>query len=182
MDERRSAAVVIAIFAEPPHDVVFIERAPHLRHHPGQIGLPGGTADPADGDDPKNTGLRELYEELGVAPDRVKIVGRLPALDRISSRFIVTPLIGILEPGTLLTVDHTETVGMFTVPLASILKPDAIYDDVEISRTRGISSYALDYGEHHIWGLTGRVLKHFVDAWNAPNSQLRAAVENALMR
>ena len=182
MEERRAAAVVIAIFADPPHEVVFIERAPHLRHHPGQIGLPGGSADPADGDELANTGLRELYEELGVAPERVTIVGRLPALDQISSRFIVTPLVGILEPGTLLTIDRTETVGMFTVPLETIVAPGAVHEDVAVTRLRGVPSYALDHGEHHIWGVTGRVLKYFNDAWHAPASGLRDAIEGALTR
>ena len=160
MDEPRAAAVLLAIFADPPHDVVFIERAAHLRNHPGQIALPGGAQDPADGDDPVKTALRELGEELGVTPDRVTIVGRLPALTQSSRRFTVTPVVGILQPHTLLTIDHAETAAVFTITLERDL--------------------AHEHGDLHIWGLTERILKAFVDDWNAGGSHLRREIERRL--
>jgi 8-oxo-dGTP pyrophosphatase MutT (NUDIX family) len=177
----RKAAVVIAIFADDPHDVIFIERAGHLRRHAGQIGFPGGSADPIDGGSAVTTALREFQEELGVAPDRVRVVGQLDEVEQILNRFLVTPVIGVLKPKTLLTIDHVETVGVFTVPLAAIVEPGAVYDDVERSIARGKKTYALDYDEHHIWGLTGRILKLFVDAWNVPGSQLRSDIESAFV-
>src|SRR5579872_5527314 len=95
-EDARRAAVLLAIFADPPHRVIFIERAMHLRHHAGQIGLPGGAADPSDGDDPASTALRELSEELGVDRSRVTVVGTLPELTQSSGRFRVTPVVGIV--------------------------------------------------------------------------------------
>ena len=178
----REAAVILAIFADPPHHVIFIERAAHLRYHPGQIGLPGGATDPIDGGDPATTALRELHEELNVDPSRVRIVGRLPQHTQVSNRFLVTPVIGIVKPETVLTIDHTETVGVFTVPLATIVAPNSVYDDVAMSKIRGREMYALDHGDHHIWGLTGRILKTFVDTWNEPDSALRSEIEAAFIQ
>jgi len=180
--EWKKAAVLIAVFADEPHDVIFIERAGHLRRHAGQIGFPGGSTDPMDGENPDVTALRELYEELGVPSERVRIVGRLGEIEQTTSRFLVTPVIGVVQPQTLLTIDHTETVGVFTVPLAVIVEPNAIYEEVELSIARGIKTYALDYDEHHIWGLTGRILKLFVDAWNEPGAQLRSDIEAAFAK
>ena len=173
--------MIFAVFADEPHDVIFIERAEHLRRHAGQIGLPGGTADPLDAQNPVTTALRELEEELGVPPERVRVVGTLPQVEQVSNRFLVTPVVGVVRAGTLLTIDHAETVGVFTVPLAAILEPGAVYEDVEVSRARGRKSYALDYDEHHIWGLTGRILQSFIDAWNAQPSQLRSDMESAFV-
>jgi len=170
---------MLAIFGSPPHDVIFIERSPHLRKHAGQIGLPGGSVDPIDGDEPATTALRELYEELGVAPERVRVVGGLPEVQQVSNRFLVTPVVGVLEPKTPLTIDQSEIVGVFTVPLATIVGRDGIYEDLEMTKARGRASYALDFEGRHIWGLTGRILKHFSDAWNAHDSQLRTDVEAA---
>jgi 8-oxo-dGTP pyrophosphatase MutT (NUDIX family) len=178
----REAAVILAIFADQPHHVIFIERAAHLRHHAGQIGLPGGTTDPIDGGDPATTALRELHEELNVDPSRVRIVGRLPQHKQISNRFLVTPVVGIVEPETALTIDHAETVGVFTVPLATIVAPNSVYDDAAMRKIRGMEMYALDYGDHHIWGLTGRILKTFVDTWNEPDSALRSEIEAAFIK
>ena len=179
--EFRKAAVLFAAFADEPHDVLFVERAAHLRRNAGQIGLPGGTVDATDGADPVVTALRELQEELGVSGDRVRVVGVLPELEQQTTGFLVTPIVGVVEPGTLLTIDPSETAGVFTVPLAAILQPGALYEEVELSRMRGITTYAFDYDEHHIWGLTGRILKSFVDAWNAPSSQLRSDIEAAFL-
>ena len=178
----REAAVILAIFADPPHHVIFIERAAHLRHHAGQIGLPGGTADPIDGGNPATTALRELHEELNVDPRRVRIVGRLPQHKQTSNRFLVTPVVGIVEPETALTIDQAETVGVFTVPLATIVAPNAVYDDVAMRKIRGMEMFALDYGDRHIWGLTGRILKTFVDAWSEPDSALRSEIEAAFIK
>ncbi len=59
-EERRPAAVVLGIFEDPPHGVIFIERAAHLRNHAGQIGLPGGGMDAGDEGDLRTTALREM--------------------------------------------------------------------------------------------------------------------------
>lgn len=172
------AAVILAIFAATPHDVIFIERAGHLRKHAGQIGLPGGTEDPIDDGKPETTALRELYEELGVSSERIRIVGRLPEHEQFSNRFLVTPIVGVIQSGTKLVIDESEIVGFFTVPLDSIVG-NALYEDVQLSLLRGRKMYALDFEGRHIWGLTGRILKTFADTWNAPESSLRRDVEAA---
>lgn len=182
MPEQRAAAVVMAIFADPPYHVIFVERAAHLRNHPGQNAFPGGAVDAADGDDPATTALRELHEELGVPPGRVAIVGRLPAIEQRFNRFIVTPLVGILEPHTLLTIDHTETAAVFTIPLAEIVAPGAVHEGVEIIGEQQFPTNILDYEGHHIWGLTAGILRAFVDTWNAPEAPLRGAIEGRLRR
>ena len=76
-DGRRPAAVVLGIFEAPPHGVIFIERAAHLRNHAGQIGLPGGGKDAGDAN-LEATALREMHEEVAVDPARVTIVANAP--------------------------------------------------------------------------------------------------------
>lgn len=170
---------MLAIFADAPHGVVFVERAGHLRRNPGQIGLPGGMSDPIDGADPETTAVRELYEELGVNPQAISLVGRLEPQRQVSSGVTVTPIVGMLEPGTALRIDGTETIGAFTVPLATIVSPEAIREDPVASRTRGRTAYALDHEGRRIWGLTARILKIFSDEWNAPDSGLRPRIQGA---
>lgn len=165
------------IFARAPNGVLFVERAAHLRRHPGQIGFPGGTDEPADAGDPVRTALRELFEELGVEAERVAIVGRLPDLEQRMNSFIITPIVGVLDAATRLALDGEEIAGVFTVPLAAIVAAGAIYDDLEITQSRGRPMYAFDYESRHVWGFTARILKSFVDAWTAPSSALRAAAE-----
>jgi ADP-ribose pyrophosphatase YjhB (NUDIX family) len=173
------AAVMIVIFADAPHGVVFVERAGHLRRNPGQIGLPGGMTDPIDGADPATTAARELYEELGIGPQSIRVVGSLEPQRQMSSGVTVTPIVGVLEPRTPLQVDGTETIGAFTVPLATIVAAGAVREDPATTLARGRTGYALDHEGRYIWGLTARILKVFADEWNRERSALRAAIEAA---
>lgn len=173
---RRPAAVVIAILRDSPARIIFVERAAHLRDHPGQIGLPGGGVH-AEDVDLAATALRELHEEVGIQPHRVSILTQLETISQVVNTFDVTPFVAIVEPGDL-RIDGTETAGVFTVPLATILGPELREGYVDFAGVR-IVSPMLDYGEHRIWGLTARILQLFVHEWQLGG--LRAAVEAALM-
>lgn len=161
------------IFMKTPRSVIFVERAQHLRRHPGQIGFPGGTADPIDAGDPVKTALRELSEELGIGAEHVSIVGRLPDAEQVLNRLLITPVVGMVDANVRLSVDGAEIVGVFTVPLTAIVANGAIYEDAEFSRARSRTMYAFDFEGWHIWGFTAGILKSFVDAWNAPESVIR---------
>jgi 8-oxo-dGTP pyrophosphatase MutT (NUDIX family) len=174
---RRPAAVVLGVVETPPHGVIFIERAAHLRNHAGQIGLPGGGMDPEDGGDLRATALREMTEEVGVAATRVTIVGELPVINARVNNYAVTPFVATVAPGDL-RIDTTETVGVFTVPLERVVN-DLRQDLVSVGAFK-IESPVLDHAEKRIWGLTGHILRAFVAAWNDPENTLRARVEARL--
>ncbi|HTZ54192.1 MAG TPA: CoA pyrophosphatase [Candidatus Acidoferrum sp.] len=176
-EERRPAAVVLGIFEEPPHGVIFIERAAHLRNHAGQIGLPGGGMDAGDEGDLRATALREMWEEVAVAPERVTIVGELPVINARVNRYAVTPFVATVAAGDL-RIDATETVGVFTVPLERVVH-DLREDKVEVGAFT-IDSPVLDHANKRIWGLTGHILRAFVAAWNDPQYDLRARIETRL--
>jgi 8-oxo-dGTP pyrophosphatase MutT (NUDIX family) len=175
---RRTAAVTIAILEAPPHGVIFVERASHLRDHPGQIALPGGSVDPADGGDLRRTALREMWEEVGVASERVRIVGELPVVrQRRANNFDVTPFVATVAPGPL-TIDGSETAAVFTIPLAVVI--ETLQSGVVRVGELSVETYILDYESRRIWGLTGSILRAFIEAWNDASNPLRASVEGAL--
>lgn len=169
---RRQAAVVIGIFRNAPHGVIFVERAAHLRDHPGQIGLPGGSVHPEDAD-LQATALRELHEEVGVEPSRVTIVARLPLVSqRLANNFDVTPFVAVIEPGEL-RIDSSETAGVFTVPLDTLVGEGLREDSVDHRGLR-VQSLVLDYEGYRIWGFTARILELFLSEWE--NGDLRDRV------
>jgi 8-oxo-dGTP pyrophosphatase MutT (NUDIX family) len=178
---RRLAAVVVPIFANAPHDVVFIERARHLRRHAGQIAFPGGAVDDEDDGDLARAGLRELHEEIGIPPAAVTIVGRLGLIRQTNNVFNVTPFVGVVAPGSRLVVDLNEASAAHRVPLAAILEPGAVHPGVEIIGEYHRETHIFDYGSLHVWGLTGRVLDMFVRRFHRAGSALRAALDERLL-
>jgi 8-oxo-dGTP pyrophosphatase MutT (NUDIX family) len=178
-EERRPAAVVIPIFDAPPFDVLFVERATHLRRHAGQIAFPGGAVDAGDADHAAGA-LRELREEVGIPPAAVSLVGRLPAIRQDRNAFIVTPFVGIVRSGTPLVVDTNEASAVHHVPLADILRPGAIRIGIHVDGDRSIETFILDHGRLYVWGLTARILHSFVEHVRAQPSDLRDALEAGL--
>lgn len=177
---RRPAAVVIPIFADPPYDVVFIERATHLRRHAGQIAFPGGAVDDEDEGDLARAALRELEEEIGIGPATVTIVERLAMIPQARNVFNVTPFVGVVAPGTPLVIDLNEASAAYRVPLAAIVAPGAVHSGVELRDGLRIKTLVFDYGPMHVWGLTGNILDAFVRRYQTPDSTLRAAIEARL--
>jgi 8-oxo-dGTP pyrophosphatase MutT (NUDIX family) len=177
----RFAAVVIPIFANAPHDVVFIERAQHLRRHAGQIAFPGGALDDDDGGDHARAAVRELHEEIGIPPSAVTIVGRLAAITQRQNVFTVTPFAGIVTPGTPLVLDYNEASAAHHVPLAAIVEPGAVHAGIETIGERAIDTMHFDYGALHVWGLTAQILNAFVHEWARSDSALRAAIDTRLL-
>ena len=81
-DARRGG--VLALFY-PQRDQLYIPlilRPTYTGVHSGQVGFPGGGFDPLD-TDLTATALREAYEEVGVHPDEVTVLGPPDAAVRL---------------------------------------------------------------------------------------------------
>jgi 8-oxo-dGTP pyrophosphatase MutT (NUDIX family) len=101
--------------------VLLTQRTDHLHDHPGQVSFPGGRAEPEDAD-AVATALREAQEEIGLAPSFVDVIGQLPTYTT-STGFIVTPIVGVLQPGYGLNPDPFEVAEVFEVPLSFLMNP-----------------------------------------------------------
>jgi 8-oxo-dGTP pyrophosphatase MutT (NUDIX family) len=177
---QRFAAVIIPIYADPPHEVVFVERARHLRRNAGQIAFPGGAVDDEDAGDHARAALRELHEEIGIAPAAVTMVARLKPFFQRRSGFAVTPFVAIVAPGTNLVVDLNEASAAHRVPLAAILAPDAVHAATEVLPDRRIETLVFDYGSMHVWGLTAHIMSDFIQQYRNETSPLRTALDERL--
>ena len=156
----KPAAVLLLVVnraAEPT--VVFTQRTAHLSDHAGQISLPGGRCDAADST-PERTALREAEEELGIAADRVQILGRLPEY-RTSTGFAVTPVVGWSEPPMTYRPDPREVADVFEVPLAFLLDERNHRYESAFFKGRMRHYWAMPYGERFIWGATAGMLVTF---------------------
>jgi 8-oxo-dGTP pyrophosphatase MutT (NUDIX family) len=148
--------------------VLLTQRAEHLTDHPGQISFPGGRVEPHDSS-AVETALREAEEEIGLTPASIEVLGMLPSYTTVTS-YIVTPVVGIVQPGLTLRPDPLEVSEIFEVPLAFLMSPAHHRRHVvgEGSEAREVLSrpwvtQAADGSPQtrFIWGATAAMLRNF---------------------
>jgi len=156
----KPAAVLVLIIDHPGEPtVVFTQRTAHLADHAGQISFPGGRVEEGDGT-PEHTALREAEEEVGVAPNRVEILGRLPEY-HTGTGYRVTPIVGWAEPPLTYRPDPHEVADVFEVPLAFLLDSGNHRYESAFFKGRMRNYWAMPYGERFIWGATAGMLVTF---------------------
>ncbi len=152
-----AAAVLIPVIAHAPElTVLFTQRTQHLKSHSGQVSFPGGRAEPGDAS-AEFTALREAQEEIGLALERVEILGRLPEY-HTRTGFRVTPVIGLIQPPLELTPDPREVESVFEVPLSFLLDPANRQRRTRELQGRSVGFYVFEYQGHMIWGATAGML------------------------
>ncbi|MEQ8768763.1 MAG: CoA pyrophosphatase [Planctomycetota bacterium] len=164
------AAVLVPWLVGPRGDfrVVLTVRSAHLQHHPGQVSFPGGRQEPEDATT-LETALREAHEEIGLEPSRVLVLGRLD--DQISrpSRSVVTPYVGVVEGDLELRPDDAgEVAHPFAVDPAAWLRGEGYTRREAVDGGFPWTDHRFLHGEHLVWGLTGRVLRQFLDLLGEP--------------
>lgn len=152
-----AAAVLIPVIAQAQGlTVLFTQRTQHLKSHSGQVSFPGGRAEPGDAS-AEFTAMREAQEEIGLALERVEILGRLPEY-HTRTGFRVTPVIGLIQPPLELTPDPREVESVFEVPLSFLLDPANRQRRTRELQGRSVGFYVFEYQGHMIWGATAGML------------------------
>lgn len=175
----RSAVLIPLVEIENEWHVLFEVRAQNMRKQPGDISFPGGKIDP--GETPEEAAIRETHEELGIEPDAIEVIDRLSPYI-MSQNFVVYPFVGIVQQIEQISVNPDEVEEWFTVPLNWLLAHEPEVHEIQLNpsfsedfpfdkiyngkdyqwRGSTVEEWFFHYDRFVIWGLTGRVLKHFL--------------------
>jgi 8-oxo-dGTP pyrophosphatase MutT (NUDIX family) len=157
------AAVLVPLLAvDGEAHVLFTRRAQSLPHHRGQVAFPGGRHHPGEDRDLTATALREAHEEIGLEPDDVRLLGVLDDIETVSSRFVITPVVGIAPHPYAWRPSPHEVDAIFTVPLRVLRSPGAERHELwDFGGTQvPIDTYPVD--GHVIWGATQRITSNLL--------------------
>jgi 8-oxo-dGTP pyrophosphatase MutT (NUDIX family) len=163
LDGATPAAVLVLVYPKDGQEYVLLtERSTTVEHHKGQISFPGGAVH-EDDTDAEMTALRETFEEVGVPPESVEVLGRLDD-HRTGTNFRVTPVVGVLhEPPQGFTPSPFEVAEVLEVPVCHLFDPNNFVEEHRERDGREFISPAFDFEGRHIWGLTGQILNRLVN-------------------
>jgi 8-oxo-dGTP pyrophosphatase MutT (NUDIX family) len=164
-EERREAAVLVAVFADDGGErrLVLVRRGARGVHG-GQLALPGGNREPGDRS-MVDTALREAQEEVGLDPASVDVVAELDPVETRTTGFRVWPVLARVAPPAEWVAQEGEVAEVVTVPVRELADPanrgerEMTFPTWPEPRTTPF----LRVGEHELWGLTYRILVPLLD-------------------
>ena len=159
-EELRPAAVLVPVVRRDAGlTILFTQRTDHLYDHAGQISFPGGRTEAHD-ESPAATALRETFEEIGLPQSRVEVLGSLPEYTTVTG-YHVTPVVGLVSPPLVLSLEAFEVAEAFEVPLTFFLDPSNHQRNTLQYQGRTRHYYAMPYEQRYIWGATAGMLMNF---------------------
>jgi 8-oxo-dGTP pyrophosphatase MutT (NUDIX family) len=148
-----AAVLVPLILTEEPGSILFTQRSRQLARHAGQVAFPGGERESQDAS-PSDTALRETWEEVGIPPNQVDLLGRLEPI-RTSSGYLVTPIVGRIPWPIALRLATDEVEATFTIPWTWFIATSKLRMEDGCP-----TSFALRYPAyegHEVWGATAMI-------------------------
>ena len=162
---RRACVLIPLVQTTVGWSVLFSRRSANLAAHSGQIAFPGGAVE--EGETLEAAAVREAEEEVGIPSEHVELIGRLDDLIT-NSGFLVAPFVGIIHQRIDYVLQEAEVDEVFEVPVDALLQPSQPEVRYVAFRSRQYPAYFYRYEQYEIWGLTGRILKGFLDlVWRA---------------
>jgi peroxisomal coenzyme A diphosphatase NUDT7 len=180
-DFREYAILVPLIEVNGETHILFEVRSYNMRRQPGEICFPGGRIDQGD-KNAMSAAKRETSEELGITQD---LITDIHPLDYLVSPFgtIIYPFAGKLNVGKKdLKPNGDEVEEVFTSPINVLQEKEPELYDIKFSvqpeknfpykwipggenydwQARSMKEHFYYYEDKVIWGLTARILHHFI--------------------
>ncbi len=155
----RKAAVMMLIY--PKNDkthLVLIVRNSYPGVHSSQIAFPGGKVELED-ESLTHTALRETHEEIGIHPEKIKVIKTFTEIYIPPSNFLVAPFLGISHSELTFTEQIEEVAGIIELPIIDFLNEETIITKkMDTSYGFDIEVPTFKINEHYVWGATAMMM------------------------
>ena len=162
INEMKQAAVLVCFFEKKgEYYLPLIRRPMHEKNHPGQIALPGGAME--ENETLEKTALREAFEEVGIVPDNVEIIGKMTPLPVPVSKYVITPFIGVTENEPKWNINEQEVDELIILKFKDLIDSNnGYYEDWDLNGNI-LRVPIFKIMNKDIWGATAAVLSELID-------------------
>ncbi len=155
------AAVLLPLFQrDGDYHVVLTRRSQNIPDA-GVICFPGGGFESSD-PNLTSTALREAYEEIGVAPEDVRVLGAIePYFTRYG--FAIYPVVGLIPPDYPYTPSEFEVDEIIEVPLDTLYDPANLRHEGLLRPEGLVKRFTYVYEGRIIYGVTAQMLSRLLE-------------------
>ena len=162
-DGQRKAAVLIPLLCDGGcWHLLFIRRTELVQDHKGQVSFPGGAFEPDDAS-LEATAARETWEEVGIPPQEINLLGKMPVFSSIS-KYAITPVVGQIPWPYPLKLQPADVSRAFTIPIEWLANP-ANWSERPYLRPNGRQENVIFFNQYDgelLWGITARITLDFL--------------------
>ncbi len=168
--ELRKSAVIIPIKpTKSSYNIIFTSRSPKLKHHTGEMSFPGGIFDLNLDNTLQETALREIYEEIGIPRENLKIIGRLDDLPTLTG-FIIRPFVSLIINSNKIefNINHKEVEELVEIPIEYITQKNLFCEIPFPKDPKNWKMLSFKFKDPYtnrifnIWGATAHMLQEFI--------------------
>ena len=158
------SAVLVPFYERDGEYYLLLTKRTHaVQNHKGQIAFPGGRVDDSD-KDYLATALREGYEEIGLDPRDVEVLGELDEEKTLTTNFVMHSFVALIPYPYEFKLSPQEVDQLVEVPSSVFMDKYVFREETVIDNDgRQIQAYYYECNGHTIWGATARILKKFFD-------------------
>lgn len=161
---RRAAVLLPLACYENQWNLLFTRRSEIMPDHKGQVSFPGGSIEESD-HSVIDAAIRETYEEIGIEPKDILVLGVLRDFPTITG-YIITPVVGVIPWPYPLKVAEDEVSRAFLIPIDWMADPTH-QEEVDMVFPNGWKEKVVHfnlYDNEKVWGATARIAVDFLRA------------------
>jgi 8-oxo-dGTP pyrophosphatase MutT (NUDIX family) len=158
----KKGSVLVLLYPERENvRMPLILRPDHGDVHGGQISFPGGAFEPSD-ETLTVTALREAWEEIGLQPDSLTVIGRLSHIYIPPSNFLVEPVVASMQVKPVFRLNRDEVIKVLEVKVDELLHTPLQHVDIDV-RGRVLKAPSFVVEGHPVWGATAMIISELLE-------------------
>jgi len=153
------AAVLVPLYEYGPDlRLILTRRGGGMATHPGDVVFPGGMVEPGDAG-PEDTARREAWEEIGLPPEGVEVLGGLEPTSTRSADMLIVPVVARVSRPERFVLAPGEVEAVLEPRLADLLD-ESTWQQQEWA---GFTVWFRPFPEGMLWGATARMVRSLLE-------------------
>jgi len=142
------------------------KRTDKVETHKGQISFPGGIEEKSDSN-LLQTALRETWEEIGLAPEEIHILGEFDEYLSITG-LIVTPFAAYVRGPLNLSPNPDEVDEILRVPFSIFQDGSTLRIETRVRQGVERKVYFYNFQGKEVWGFTAQIVRDLLQLVDNP--------------